>query len=85
MAYAMTCHKMQGSEVPVVILPLHRSLSRLPMVTREWIYTAFSRAKSFIITVGDVDAIAPMVRKVAVGLRKTTLADRLQSLKWSHL
>lgn len=85
MAYCMTCHKMQGSEVPVVILPLHRSLSRLPMVTREWIYTAFSRAKSFIITVGDVDAVGPMVRKVAVGLRKTTLAERLQSLQWSHL
>lgn len=85
MAYCMTCHKMQGSEVPVVILPLHRSLARLPMVTREWVYTAFSRAKSFIITVGDVDAIAPMVRRVAVGLRKTTLAERLQSLQWSHL
>ncbi|NLE56872.1 MAG: AAA family ATPase [Planctomycetes bacterium] len=84
-AYCMTCHKMQGSEVPVVILPLHRSLSRLPMVTREWIYTAFSRAKSFIITVGDVDAVGPMVAKRAVGLRKTTLAERLQSLQWSHL
>lgn len=80
-AYCMTCHKMQGSEVDVVILPLHRSIAGLPMVTREWIYTAFSRAKRFIVTVGDIDAIGPMVGKVGTHARGTLLKGMLEELK----
>jgi exodeoxyribonuclease V alpha subunit len=79
LAYCMTCHKMQGSECPVVVLPLHRSFSRMPMVSREWIYTAFSRAKQMLITVGDLGALRPIVRRVSAGERQTTLCQRLQT------
>ena len=75
MAYCMTCHKMQGSEVDVVILPLHMSLAKVPMVNREWIYTAMSRAKKFILTVGDLAAIGPMVARVGNTKRQTVLAS----------
>lgn len=74
-AYCMTCHKMQGSECPVVILPLHRSLSRIPLWTREWLYTAFSRAKRMLITVGDLDAIRPALPRRATMLRNTRLTQ----------
>lgn len=80
-AYCLTCHKMQGSEVPVVILPLHQSYARMPMVTREWLYTALSRAKQFIVTVGDIEAMRPMVRRVGTHLRGTRLRGMLEQLK----
>lgn len=81
LAYCLTCHKMQGSEVPVVILPLHRSLAKLPMWTREWIYTAISRGKSFIVTVGDLAALSPGIRRVGTHQRQTKLAHLVQKLR----
>ncbi len=73
LAYALTCHKMQGSEVPVVILPLHQSLTRIPLLTREWLYTAMSRAKRILITVGDLAAIPPAIARVGNNARQTRL------------
>ena len=80
LAYCLTCHKMQGSEVDAVVLPLHRSLARLPMVSREWLYTAVSRAKRTLITVGDLDALAPMVRRVGTNQRNTMLRQLFEKL-----
>lgn len=42
LAYVMTCHKMQGGEAPTIIIILHESHSR--SLTREWLYTAITRA-----------------------------------------
>lgn len=78
LAYCLTCHKMQGSEIPVVILPLHSSYARMPMVNREWIYTAISRAKKFVVTVGDIDVLKPIVKKVGARQRQTALASRVR-------
>lgn len=75
LAYCLTCHKMQGSEVPVVVLPLHASYARLPLFTREWLYTAISRAKTFIVTVGDLSVLGSAVRRVGTHLRQTSLRD----------
>ncbi len=77
LAYCLTCHKMQGSEVEVVILPLSRDIAKLPLCTREWIYTAISRAKRFLVTVGDLGAIGPMVRRVGNTKRITMLVAAL--------
>ena len=84
-AYCLTCHKMQGSEIDVVILPLHRTLSAMPMVTREWIYTAFSRAKRFIVTVGDLSSINPMISRVGTYQRQTMLRTMIEKLKGFEL
>jgi len=81
MAYCMTCHKMQGSEVPIVILPIHKSLIMLPMVTREWLYTAFSRAKKFIITVGDLGEMPRAIARIGNNARTTALAELLTERK----
>ncbi|MBK8916331.1 MAG: AAA family ATPase [Phycisphaerales bacterium] len=74
-AYCLTCHKMQGSEVDVVILPLHRSSMSTPVVSREWVYTAFSRAKRFLVTVGVLDSIRGALRRVSTAMRETSLVS----------
>lgn len=61
LAYAVTCHKMQGSETPVVVIPVHRSMSY--MLTRNWIYTAISRARTYCVLIGQRGAFAAACRK----------------------
>ncbi|RRD94364.1 ATP-dependent RecD-like DNA helicase [Clostridiales bacterium COT073_COT-073] len=51
LAYAMTVHKSQGSEYPLVLLPLYDAGSRL--LTRNLLYTAITRAKKYVILIGD--------------------------------
>ncbi len=46
-AYAFTCHKSQGGEYPTVVILLHSA--NLRMLTREWLYTAMTRAKQKVI------------------------------------
>lgn len=46
-AYAFTCHKAQGGEYPVVVIVLHSA--NLSMLTREWLYTAWTRAQERVI------------------------------------
>lgn len=77
-AYCMTCHKMQGSEIDVVILPITKALMGMPMVTREWVYTAMSRAKKFILTVGNLDYLPMALRRIGNTARVTALAELLQ-------
>jgi exodeoxyribonuclease V alpha subunit len=75
LAYAVTCHRMQGSEAPVVIVPVHTVFG--PFLTRSWIYTAISRAKEICITVGRFRAIAGAIGRHDGGSRRTRLAERL--------
>jgi len=79
LAYCMTCHKMQGSEAPIIVLPLHRQFSTAPIWTREWIYTAMSRAKLALITVGQIGQISTAVARVGNVRRKTQLKELLIS------
>jgi len=77
LAYALSCHKMQGSEARVIIVPLHKSFGIFP--NREWVYTAFSRAKQILITVGTVATIGAWARRQTNGLRKTGLVTALRA------
>ena len=54
LAYAMSIHKSQGSEFPVVILPITRQSGR--MLQRNLIYTAITRAKSKLVMLGEITA-----------------------------
>ncbi|MBV6429774.1 MAG: ATP-dependent RecD-like DNA helicase [Haliscomenobacter sp.] len=81
LAYCVTCHKMQGSEAPVVILPVHRSIMSMPMVTREWMYTAFSRAKRMIVTVGPIEQLFAPLRRCGNNQRATLLRTLLQGVQ----
>jgi exodeoxyribonuclease V alpha subunit len=75
LAYAISVHKAQGCEVPVVVGVCHRSHSR--MLTRPLLYTAITRARSSCVLVGDLSALAAAVRRDDAGGRHSGLAARL--------
>ncbi len=58
-AYAVTVHKSQGSEYPVVILPIYKYTPKL--LTRNLLYTAVTRAARMVILVGDEETVNSMV------------------------
>lgn len=74
-AYCMTTHKMQGSDAPIVAIPLHRSFGSFP--DRSWIYTSISRAKYLCLTVGDQGVAQNMIRRLSTD-RTTKLVERFQ-------
>ncbi len=74
-AYAITVHKSQGSEYPVVILPLYSCAP--PLLTRNMIYTAVTRARRMVIFVGRQDIITRMIENNRHVMRYTCLAHRL--------
>ncbi|MEN9229815.1 MAG: ATP-dependent RecD-like DNA helicase [Thermostichus sp. DG02_5_bins_236] len=79
LAYAITIHRAQGSEYPIVILPIHTQ--HFPMLSRNLLYTGLTRAKQRAWLVGTLKAIAIAVRQVSVQRRYTHLAQRLQSAR----
>lgn len=76
LAWAVTIHKSQGSEYPVVILPLY--MQHYLMLSRNLLYTGLTRAKRLAIVVGPQKAIALAVRQVKDRERYTLLAGRLR-------
>ncbi|MDF0726819.1 ATP-dependent RecD-like DNA helicase [Cytobacillus sp. S13-E01] len=75
-AYCCSIHKSQGSEFPIVILPIVKSYYR--MLRRNLIYTAITRSKNFLILCGEEEALRQGIRRNDDGLRQTTLATKLQ-------
>ncbi len=75
LAYATSIHKSQGSEYPVVILPLHTS--HYMMLYRSILYTAVTRGKSLVIVVGSRKALGMAIRNVRVENRNTSLKETL--------
>lgn len=75
LAYATTVHKAQGSEYPIVILPI--TFSHYVMLQRNLIYTGITRAKKVVILVGNRNAIYMAVKNNNVKNRNTLLAERL--------
>jgi len=77
LAYAMSIHKSQGSEFPVVILPITSASKR--MLERNLIYTAITRAKSKLILLGELQAFDYAVKHIGTA-RKTYLIERFSDL-----
>jgi len=77
LAYALTVHKSQGSEYPVVILPL--STQHFLMLQRNLLYTAMTRARKLLILVGQVNAIELAVNNFQQQKRYSRLAQRIQA------
>ena len=75
LAYAMSVHKSQGSEYPVVILPLTRG--HYIMLQRNLLYTAVTRAKKRVILLGSKAALHTAVANDRTRRRYTLLAERL--------
>jgi exodeoxyribonuclease V alpha subunit len=74
-AYAMSVHKAQGSEYPAVVVPL--LTTHFPMLQRNLLYTAVTRARQLVVLVGSRRALAIAVRTAGTGKRHTALAWRL--------
>ena len=75
-AYAVTIHKSQGSEYPAVIIPLHTQ--HYPMLQRNLVYTALTRAKKLAIFIGSKRALAMAVKNAKVRRRWSHLASRIR-------
>ncbi|UWV48497.1 ATP-dependent RecD-like DNA helicase [Acetivibrio thermocellus] len=75
-AYAVTIHKSQGSEFPVVILPVFPGPSVL--MTRNLLYTAITRARELVILVGNKDCLYGMIMNDRETKRNSDLAEKLR-------
>ncbi len=73
LAYAITVHKSQGSEYPVVILPL--TTQHFIMLNKNLLYTSITRAKKAAVLVGQKKALAIAVRNNKVTNRYSRLKD----------
>ena len=77
LAYAVTCHKMQGSECPIIIIALDEYPGARRICSREWIYTGLSRAKVACFLVGKLHIAYAMCREESLSKRKTFLKERI--------
>ncbi|MEW6081081.1 MAG: ATP-dependent RecD-like DNA helicase [Bacillota bacterium] len=75
-SYAISVHKSQGSEYPVVIVPV--TTQHYMMLQRNLLYTALTRARSLVVLAGTKKALAIAVRNNRVEERNTLLRERLQ-------
>lgn len=75
-AYCCSIHKSQGSEFPIVILPVVKSYYR--MLRRNLIYTAITRSKKFLILCGEQDAFHSGIHRTDDSVRQTSLCEKLQ-------
>ncbi|MSP53398.1 MAG: ATP-dependent RecD-like DNA helicase [Gammaproteobacteria bacterium] len=76
LAYAISIHKSQGSEYPIVIIPL--AMQHYSLLARNLVYTAVTRGKQLVIVIAQRKALQIAVQKNQVGQRLTKLKERLQ-------
>ena len=76
LAYATTIHKAQGSEYPVVVIPLHTQ--HYIMLQRNLLYTGITRARERVVIVGTKKALGICIQNTQVMRRNSYLAERLQ-------
>ena len=76
LAYATTIHKAQGSEYPIVVIPV--LMTHFVMLQRNLIYTGITRAKKICVLIGQPKALAYAIRNLTVTKRNTKLKERLR-------
>ena len=77
LAYAITVHKSQGSEYPAVVIPL--LTGPRPLMNRNLLYTAVTRARSCVTLVGSPQAFQMMVDNETEQKRYTGLSETIKS------
>jgi exodeoxyribonuclease V alpha subunit len=77
LAYAITIHKSQGSEFPVVVMPL--AMQQYLLLQRNLVYTGITRGRRLVVLVGQKKALQTAVRNVSAVRRYTALEQRLKS------
>ncbi|MDY3555322.1 AAA family ATPase [Gemmata sp. JC717] len=82
-AYAITCHKCQGSESPcIIVMGDEQAIS---LTTREWIYTAISRASRLCLLVGKRATFDKMASRPTLKRRRTFLKQRILENRYADL
>lgn len=76
LSYAITIHKSQGSEFPVVIIPVHWGPPML--LTRNLIYTAITRARELVVLVGEVRFLDMMIKNNRIAKRYSSLDKKIK-------
>jgi len=79
LAYALTCHKFQGSEAKYVVVPVARTFGVM-VAQRQWLYTACSRARKVLVLVGEREEVARVVARNHPRLRHTRLGRRIMEM-----
>jgi exodeoxyribonuclease V alpha subunit len=77
-AYCCSIHKAQGSEFPIVVMPVVRNYAR--MLRRNLLYTGITRAKQFLLLCGDLRAIHSAITQKEELVRNSMLQEKLQTL-----
>ncbi|WP_377888364.1 ATP-dependent RecD-like DNA helicase [Alkalihalobacillus sp. R86527] len=75
-AYCCSIHKSQGSEFPIVVLPVVKGYYR--MLRKNLIYTAVTRSKDYLILCGEEQAIKLAIQTEDDQIRNTRLTEKLQ-------
>jgi len=78
LAYAISIHKSQGSEFPVVIVPV--AMQHYMLLQRNLIYTAITRGKKMVVLIGQKKALGLAVRNNRTGERFSGLLERLRGV-----
>ena len=81
LAYAISVHRSQGSEWPVVIVMADSYPGAVMLMKKEFWYTAISRGKHICVTIGQKSVIDGACRKSGIWERKTFLVDVLNALR----
>lgn len=77
LAYACTIHKSQGSEFPVVVMPI--TMGHYIMLQRNLVYTGITRARNVCVMIGEKQALTYAIGNNIVKKRNTRLKEALQS------
>ena len=78
LAYAISIHKSQGSEFPVIVMPL--AMQHYTLLARNLLYTGVTRGKKLVVLIGQKKAVAMAIHNNNAARRLTKLAERLQTL-----
>ncbi|QQY79150.1 exodeoxyribonuclease V alpha subunit [Keratinibaculum paraultunense] len=78
LSYAITVHKSQGSEFPVVVMPIHWGPPML--MTRNLLYTAITRAKKLVVLVGEEKYLKFMIKNNRIAKRYSSLDYKIRNV-----
>jgi exodeoxyribonuclease V alpha subunit len=78
LCYACTVHRYQGSEVPIVVIPV---IGQMDFLNRNNIYTAITRGRILVVCVGSKNSMRKMIDNVNTNKKNTGLTYRLEKLK----
>lgn len=78
LAFAMTIHKSQGSEFPVVIMPIHDTQKR--MLNKNLVYTGVTRAKEMLIMIGQEDALNYSINHTEIFNRISRVKEKIMDI-----